>query len=233
MEVRTMKAVVSLEGLQLNPQDQQRPVQELVKIVTKVMIDSCSREQRGFKGDEREAYYALATSFDEAVKEKKEEFEISEAIVSLLKKSRKNCKLIPNRLLRRVEDIIAEVTGTTKTPTRESLKPAGKFRTVIGIPGFELPKEGQGPSSQELFQDRVFKIIHNFAEGKGGLQEEERRQYYKMMDALEEAIKEKKEEVQLDDETIGFIKRAQKECQVEPDEILQDVETAIKALDQK
>ena len=105
---KKMKFSVDLEGLDLPPQDAQRPVQELVSVVIHNIIHAYSRN--GLRQDERKQYYSIVAVMDEAVKAKSEEIILEDTDTGFLRKCCRESQMVPNRLLQRVEDLIEGIS---------------------------------------------------------------------------------------------------------------------------
>ena len=91
---------------------------------------------------------------------------------------------------------------------------------------------------QQVTYNIIRNIILSYAQANRGLGEEERRMYYKICDAFEKALKNKDngkmaEEIQLEDQWMGFIRKCKKEVRMNPDMALKRVEELIDAVEQR
>ena len=91
----------------------------------------------------------------------------------------------------------------------------------------KLTKELQEKTSQEITCMVIKNIVLSHAAATRGLNEEERRLFYKICDVFDKAIEGKAEEVELEDNYFGFIKKCKRETSLMPDKILQAVEKLI------
>jgi len=100
------------------------------------------------------------------------------------------------------------------------------LKLVVDLSGIIMPKENKR-TSQELVTSIIKNVILLWANSKRGMNEEERRKYYKIADAFDLAVKEKSESVKLEDDWFGIIKTAFKDALLTPDPILRKVEELI------
>ena len=101
----------------------------------------------------------------------------------------------------------------------------------VDLDGLNLrDAEVKDMTSQELMVRVIKNIILSYGQKQRGLGEEERRKFYKLSDALEKAAEEKKEEVELEDDWFGFLKKCKRESTLFPDSLLRKVEEAIDAV---
>jgi len=105
--MKTMKFTVSLEGMDLPPQDAARSIQDLVGVVLQNIMHSYAKN--GLRKDERKMYYAVVGKMDAAVSEKAEEIQLEDDEVGFLRKCSREAQMIPNRLLERVEKNIDDI----------------------------------------------------------------------------------------------------------------------------
>ena len=90
-----------------------------------------------------------------------------------------------------------------------------------------LAPEDATKSDAEIVSSVVENVILGYANQVRGLDEKERRQFYKISDALDEAKKNKAETVQFEDEWSGFIKKCFKEAKLMPNKLLKQIEDII------
>lgn len=98
----------------------------------------------------------------------------------------------------------------------------------ISTEGLKLNPEDSKMSTAEL----VAMVIKNVMLGWGqqqpkGMQEEDRRLFYKICDALEKAVKDKVEAIDLEDTWMGFIRKCKKEIGMNPNELIRRIEELI------
>lgn len=81
-------------------------------------------------------------------------------------------------------------------------------------------------TSAELVISTISNVVLLWSNQKGGLDEEQRKIYYKLGDAFEHILKTKKETLELviDDQWIAFIRTAFKEVRFTPDILTREVE---------
>ena len=108
-----------------------------------------------------------------------------------------------------------------------------------GINFVQPRDEGEGEMPiQQVTYNIIRNIIMTYAQEKRGLQEEERRLYYKICDAFEKLLKNKgngkmPEEIKLEDNWMGFIRKCKKEVRMNPDMALQRVEELIDSVENR
>jgi len=100
---------IELGNLNVTEEDKKKSPIEITTTVIKNILLGYAQQNRGFNEDERRQYYKICDIFDLAVKENKEEIEIDDAYLALIKKSFKETKLMPNDLLRKVENLLTEI----------------------------------------------------------------------------------------------------------------------------
>jgi len=107
-----------------------------------------------------------------------------------------------------------------------------KLRLSFDREGLNLPKDDGERTPAELSSIIIRNMIIGWATSgqSRGLNDDDRRKYYKICDAFDAAIKNKAEEVELDDEWMGFIRKAKKDCELIPNELLRKVEANIEAV---
>ena len=98
---------------------------------------------------------------------------------------------------------------------------------ITDLSSLTLTEEDKGKSSQELVTTIVKNVILTWGMEKRGLNEEDRRKFYKISDAFELALKEKKEFVDLEDDWIGFLRKVFREANLMPNNLLRKVEELI------
>lgn len=100
---------IDLKDIELNESDKKRTASELcMLVVSNIMLTYASRSQ-GFKEDDRRIYYKIQDTFDKALKDGATEVDLEDAEMEFLRKCKRECLLIPNKLLQRVEELIDAV----------------------------------------------------------------------------------------------------------------------------
>jgi hypothetical protein len=97
----------------------------------------------------------------------------------------------------------------------------------LNLEGLNLSKEDSTKSAQQILSDVIQNVILGYGQQKQGLGEVDRRKFYKIQDALEVAIKEGKESVELEDDWMGFMKTAFREVKLMPNLLLRRVEEKV------
>lgn len=100
----------------------------------------------------------------------------------------------------------------------------------VDLEGIDLAAEIKDLPTTEIVMNVLRSVILNFGSTKRGLDEKDRRIYYKICDVFDEAKKSKSEEIELEDEWFGFIKKCFKETPLMPDKLLRRVEEAVGAV---
>ena len=98
----------------------------------------------------------------------------------------------------------------------------------ISVEGLDLPPQDVERTNQELVSIVMHNIMHSYA--KNGLRKDERNQYYRIVDVMDEAVKMKADEIELEDQDAGFLKKCAREAQMIPNRLLQRIEDAIEAI---
>ena len=88
----------------------------------------------------------------------------------------------------------------------------------------ELSKEDEAKSPQEITSLVLRNIVLNYASIKQGLQENDRRKFYKICDVFDVAIKDKLETIELEDDWMGFLRKCRKEGTMMPTKLLRKIE---------
>lgn len=101
--------------------------------------------------------------------------------------------------------------------------------------GIDLQEEINSLTMQELTFRVIRNIILAYAGQKRGLDEEERRKFYKICNAFEEAVKPGDNgqlitEIELEDDWMGFIRKCKREVTLMPDKVLEQVERLLEAV---
>jgi hypothetical protein len=105
--MKTLELVISLEGLNLNEVDSKKTSQELVMAVIKnLMLGWGSQQQKGFNEEERRKFYKISDAFEKAIKDKAETIELEDDWFGFIRKCKREVGILPNDLIRRIEDLI-------------------------------------------------------------------------------------------------------------------------------
>lgn len=97
--------IVIPESIKLSPEEKDKTPLELAKDLIKNVILSYGASQRGFKEDDRRQYYKIQDKLDldSSI------LELEDTEFGFLKKCFREVNLMPNPLLRQIEDIIEKV----------------------------------------------------------------------------------------------------------------------------
>ena len=104
--MKTIELKIELpKDLKLSPEEADKTPVDLAKELIKNVILSFGASQRGFKEDERRQYYKIQDELDL----KSDSVELEDTEFGFLKKCFREVNLMPNPLLRQIEEIIAAV----------------------------------------------------------------------------------------------------------------------------
>ena len=104
--MKDLKLTLNLEELKLSEEDKKQSVQKIINNVIQNVVLGYGQQQRGFDEKERRQYYKIADALDEAEKSNAELVKLEDDQMGFLKKCFKESKLMPNSLLRQIEDLI-------------------------------------------------------------------------------------------------------------------------------
>lgn len=107
--MKTLELKLNLEVLKLSDDDKKQTVQKIINNVVQNVILGYGQQQRGFDEKERRQYYKIADSLEEAEKTNAETVLLEDDQAGFLKKCFKETKLMPNNLLRQVEDLVLAI----------------------------------------------------------------------------------------------------------------------------
>ena len=107
--MKTLELKLNLEMLKLSDDDKKQTVQKIINNVVQNVILGYGQQQRGFDEKERRQYYKIADSLEEAEKINGETVLLEDDQAGFLKKCFKETKLMPNNLLRQVEDLVLAI----------------------------------------------------------------------------------------------------------------------------
>lgn len=109
--MKTVELKLDLSKLQLTEEDKKQSAQKIINNVIQNVILAYSQQQRGFDEKERRQFYKIADALDLAEKENKETVELEDDQAGFLKKCFTETKLMPNQLLRQVENLIINIAN--------------------------------------------------------------------------------------------------------------------------
>jgi len=104
------------------------------------------------------------------------------------------------------------------------------LRLMIDTKDLKLNKEDEKISPVEMSTRMISNVMVGYAAQVRGLLKDERRMIYNIEDILDGAIKEKKEEVELEDTQAGFIKKCFRETKMAPNTLLRRIEDNVEAI---
>ena len=107
MKILSLK--LDVEKLNLSEEDKKQTAQYVINKVIENVILSYAQTQRGFGEKERRQYYKIADALDLAVKEVKDTIELEDDQAGFLKNCFRESKLMPNALLRQIEDLVNNI----------------------------------------------------------------------------------------------------------------------------
>ena len=97
----------------------------------------------------------------------------------------------------------------------------------LNLESLNLGEEDKKQSVQKIIGNVIQNVILGYGQTQRGLDEKERRQYYKIADALELAEKENKSTIELEDEWFGFMKKCFRESKLMPNTLLRQIEDLV------
>ncbi len=104
---------------------------------------------------------------------------------------------------------------------------------VVQIDDLNFSLEDKNKTSQELVFEVIKVFIMSYASENRGLDEEERRKYYKLSDVMEKAIKDEETYIELEDDYAKFLNSCRNQCKLMPNKLTQRVEALIDGLKDK
>ena len=104
-----------------------------------------------------------------------------------------------------------------------------KLSLVINLEDITMAeKEPKEP--REITYNILIGIVNSYANEKRGLNYEEQRKFYKIFDLLDKAKKEKLDEIELDDDWVGFLRKCMHESKTLPSRLVNRVFDLIDAI---
>ena len=107
--MKKLSLKINTENLILGGEDKDKSPIELCVAVIKNVILSFGSQQRGFQEEDRRKYYKISDALAAAIKEGVDEIELEDDWVGFMRKCFRESTLIPNPLLRAVEDLIQDI----------------------------------------------------------------------------------------------------------------------------
>jgi hypothetical protein len=104
--MKTLELKLDIDKLNLNEEDKKQSVQKIINTIINNVILGYGQSQRGLDEKERRQYYKIADALDLAEKENKESVELEDEWFGFMKKCFRESKLMPNNLLRQIEDLV-------------------------------------------------------------------------------------------------------------------------------
>lgn len=98
-----------------------------------------------------------------------------------------------------------------------------EISTLIDVSKLSLADEEKKQTPQELFSNVVTFVLLSYSQQNKGILKSERNQVYEIQDQL----KENKDKITLEDNTLGFLRRVFRETKLSPNNILRAVEEKI------
>ena len=107
--MKKVSLVIDITGIELPPDEKKETPEHLFWTVTQNVLLGYANQQRGFTEPERRQYYKISDAFEVVLKDKGTEVELEDDWVGLLRKAFREAKLMPNKLLRVVENNIEAI----------------------------------------------------------------------------------------------------------------------------
>lgn len=104
---------------------------------------------------------------------------------------------------------------------------------VFDKTGWQPAKEDKDKSIPEVSKIVIENIVYTYATQQGGFQEPERRQWYKVLDALEKALKAGQEAVELEDDAFGFLRKCVTGVKVAPNDLIRKIDGLVMAVENR
>lgn len=90
-----------------------------------------------------------------------------------------------------------------------------------------LSEEDKKQTVQYIINKVIENVILGYGQTQRGFDEKERRQYYKIVDALELAVKDNSDMISLEDDQVGFLKKCFRESRLLPNTLLRQIEDLV------
>jgi len=105
-----------------------------------------------------------------------------------------------------------------------------ELKLSLDVGGINIGEEDKKKNPSEIVTTVIKNVCLTWAQSKRGMAGEDRKLYYKMCDVFDVAVKEKADSVSLDDNVIGFIRKAFREATLVPDVLLRKIEDLVDAI---
>ena len=107
--MKSINMEISLDGLNLSPEDKNLSACEIFGKMIDGIIMSYSQMKQGLTDKERRQYYKILDVIGDVLKNNDTEMNLEDSEFGFLKTCKQDTKMMPNKLLRRVEDKIEAV----------------------------------------------------------------------------------------------------------------------------
>jgi len=109
--MKTLNLSLDKEALRLSAADKDKSGEEICAMVIKNIIVhwSTSGQRRGLNEEDRRKFYKISDAFDKAIADKKTTMELEDDWMGFIRKCFRECELVPDTLLRQVEERVQEV----------------------------------------------------------------------------------------------------------------------------
>jgi hypothetical protein len=97
----------------------------------------------------------------------------------------------------------------------------------VSLEGMEIDEDSKKIGAAGLASQVIKNIMYFFARGIGGLNATERKQFHRISDVVDKAVKEGNLSVELEDEDFGFLKKCKNNVKMVPSELLNRIEQKI------
>lgn len=101
---------------------------------------------------------------------------------------------------------------------------------MINVTDLKLGEEETKMTVQELFSNVINHVLLQYAQQFKGLVKNERKQVYEIDYILSEAVKNKSEKIELEDSTMGFLRKCLRETKLTPNHLLKKIEENVDAV---
>lgn len=106
---KVLNLKLDITQLNLSEEDKKQSVQYIINKVIENVILGYGQVQRGFDEKERRLYYKIADALELAVKDNSDMISLEDDQAGFLKKCFRESKLLPNTLLRQIEDLVNNI----------------------------------------------------------------------------------------------------------------------------
>lgn len=102
-----------------------------------------------------------------------------------------------------------------------------KLSMVLSLEGIELGEKSKEINPKQVIAGTCQNVMSAYSGAQRGLNKTERTLFYEVSDALNQAVKDNLEVVELTDEQGGFLKKCLRDAKMDPNEVLKRVEVLI------